>query len=85
MRRPASRVRDAVPPVLRRLTRRHPETSPAVSVDPAAPRSGCSAPGLEEHLYSFERAGRPPLILLTATDKCGHLARAIAYDSEDYR
>jgi len=41
---------------------------------------------LKEHLYSIERPeGRPPLLLLTATDRVGHLASMVTCDSEDYQ
>jgi len=41
---------------------------------------------LVEHLYSIERPeGRPPLLVLAATDRGGHLASAITCDSEDYQ
>jgi len=70
-----------------------PRRRPQTSVHPAGetlPATGASAPRyaipVEEHLYSIERpGGRPPLLLLTAIDGEGRLARVITCDGENYQ
>lgn len=81
-----SRVRWLALTFRSRLGRSH--APPAlVGAVPRTPASRCrGALGLIERLYSLERTeGRPPLLVLTATDSNGHLAQAVICDSEDYQ
>ena len=85
MGRPASSIRGGVASFLLRVLRRRPRPSSSRRArHPAASTSGRGCLRPEEHLYSFEREGRLPLLLLTATDTHGHLTSAVTCDSEDY-
>jgi len=61
-----------------------PRRARACSLSPRPPGTRHTAETIE-HLYSLQRPeGRPPLLVLTATDTEGHLTSAVTCDSEGY-